>query len=549
MTRDDGARPASLLGSGGLDTARLAHVAAGFNTVLMAVALPSAQEQLDLSATELIGVVVGYDVVLSGCLMVGHRIAGLGGRPGLITGGIGLAAASALGVAFGPGGLIAARALQGLFAALMLISAFPALGSARRSGRRGTARLGPAVAPFCAGGALGVAVGAALAGHLDWRWYLFANAPLAVAVAAGALVPDRRPRCSPQPPSDLISAASHDRALLLATVALGAAGVRALLLFTSYPFYDGTASPFHEEWRELIAAAALGLLPLTLVTFTFDITARTHARTASPAPSLRETAVHIRGRVVRSGDAAVPDARLSVLDYAGRRLATGRSEEDGHYCLTVPSVGAYVLVAAAPAHLPRTTEVTIGERDATDITVRLTESSGITGTTWEDCLRMAVADALVVLTDADGTVTGSQVTGKDGRYAFPGLPPGEYAVTVVHRQYEPLTRPVTVGTQGPVEADAELTRAVSRLDGRVRGPEGHAVDGARLTLTDGSSIVLTALTDRRGRYRFPAAPTGEYTLIATTPAGSGDPYRMSTRVTVHREPCRMDIDLGLHSGD
>ncbi|MEU1313373.1 MFS transporter [Streptomyces cinnamoneus] len=545
MTCEAHARPGRFPGRGaGLAApARLAQATAGFNTVLMAVALPSAQGELGLTGSGRLWAVAGYDLALGGTVLLGRRLAApLGGRRGLIAGGAGLAAASVLGCLAGTGALITARALQGLFAGLMLTAAVTALAAAPGAGGRGGARLGRATAVFCTGGALGVVVGWPLTGGLDWRWCLFATAPPALAVALGALLAGR-PRRTPgaRPPAP--AGTGHDWALLLATVALCAAGVRTLLLFTSYPFHNGG--------RALLAAAALALLPLAVAAFTVGAgTPAPALPAASPAPRSGPD-VHVHGQVRRSGDAPVPCARVTVLDDEGRTVAAGRAAEDGRYHLSLPGPGAYVLVAAARSHLPATTELTVAA-PGTEVTVRLTETTGVSGSVREDLLRMPVAHALVVLTDNDGAVAGSCVTGEDGHYAFPGLPPGPYALAVAHRHYAPLTRPVTVPADRPVEADMEVARGISRLEGLVRTAGGGTAAGAHLTLADDTGTVLETTADRYGRYLFPCVPTGTYVLRAAAvarAAADGEPARGDATVTVGREDCRADVRLGLHSED
>ncbi|MGH8880402.1 MAG: MFS transporter, partial [Stackebrandtia sp.] len=85
------------------------------------IALPSAQQALDMPDASRHWVITAYLLAFGGLLLPGGRISGaLGHRRGFIIGLSGFAVASAMGGAADTAGLlIAARALQGVFAALL----------------------------------------------------------------------------------------------------------------------------------------------------------------------------------------------------------------------------------------------------------------------------------------------------------------------------------------------------------------------------------------------------------------------------------------------
>jgi EmrB/QacA subfamily drug resistance transporter len=147
-------------------------------------------------------VITAYTLAFAGLVLLGGRIADLAGRKRAFLAGLaGFAAASAIaGAANGLGMLVAARAAQGAFAALLapttlslLAVTFPDL----RERARAFAVFG-AIAG--SGAAVGLVLGGALAEYLDWRWCLYVNVPIAVATAAGGwlVLPDARPAARPR---------------------------------------------------------------------------------------------------------------------------------------------------------------------------------------------------------------------------------------------------------------------------------------------------------------------------------------------------------------
>ncbi len=105
----------------GLAVVCLVQVMVVLDTTVVTIALPSAQHALGLSLGGRQWVVTAYTVAFAGSLLLGGRVGDLTGRRrALIIGAAGFAAASAAGgAAVDPGMLVAARAVQGLFAGLL----------------------------------------------------------------------------------------------------------------------------------------------------------------------------------------------------------------------------------------------------------------------------------------------------------------------------------------------------------------------------------------------------------------------------------------------
>jgi len=111
-------------GWGPLAVIASAHLMAVLDTTVMFVALPSVQQGLGLTVTARQWVVTAYTLALAGLLLLGGRLADwYGARNTLLAGVIGVACASAAGGAAADGAmLIAARAVQGAFGAVLVSS-------------------------------------------------------------------------------------------------------------------------------------------------------------------------------------------------------------------------------------------------------------------------------------------------------------------------------------------------------------------------------------------------------------------------------------------
>jgi EmrB/QacA subfamily drug resistance transporter len=149
------------------------------------VALPSIGEALDFSQTNLAWVVNAYVLTFGGFLLLGGRMADLLGRRRVFLAGLLLVAAASLvaGFATDETQLIAARAAQGLGAAIISPAALSIVTNTFRDGAERNRALGAWGAVAGAGGAAGVLFGGILTDGPGWEWVLWINVPVALIVA------------------------------------------------------------------------------------------------------------------------------------------------------------------------------------------------------------------------------------------------------------------------------------------------------------------------------------------------------------------------------
>jgi EmrB/QacA subfamily drug resistance transporter len=150
------------------------------------VALPSIGTALDFSQSNLAWVVNAYVLTFGGFLLLGGRMADLLGRRRVFMGGLILFALASLagGLSSTEGQLIAARAVQGLGAALLSPAALSIVTTTFQDGAERNKALGVWGAVAGSGGAAGVLLGGVLTDTLGWEWVLWVNVPIAIAAAA-----------------------------------------------------------------------------------------------------------------------------------------------------------------------------------------------------------------------------------------------------------------------------------------------------------------------------------------------------------------------------
>src|SRR5690349_24451831 len=147
------------------------------------VALPSIGVHLHFSRDDLSWVVNAYTLTFGGFLLLGGRLADLLGRRRMFMSGLILfsLASFAGGIAQSETWLIAARAVQGLGAAIVSPAALSIITTTFAEGPERNRALGVWGAVAGAGGAAGVLLGGVLTSGLSWRWVLFVNVPIGLA--------------------------------------------------------------------------------------------------------------------------------------------------------------------------------------------------------------------------------------------------------------------------------------------------------------------------------------------------------------------------------
>ena len=150
------------------------------------VALPTIERSLHLSVSGLEWIVSSYLLVLGGLLLVGGRVADVFGRRRIFLTGLVIFTLSSLaaGLAGSADVLIAARAVQGLGAALVMPASLAIIAAAFTDARERTTAIGIWGAVSALGLALGPVIGGLVSQHLHWGWIFLINVPLGVITAA-----------------------------------------------------------------------------------------------------------------------------------------------------------------------------------------------------------------------------------------------------------------------------------------------------------------------------------------------------------------------------
>jgi EmrB/QacA subfamily drug resistance transporter len=153
------------------------------------IALPSAQRALHFSSSDRQWIVTAYALAFGSLLLLGGKLGDIYGRKvTFIVGLCGFSIVSAIGgLSTSYEMLVAARALQGVFGALLAPSALGLLTSTFADSPERPTAFGIFGAIAGGGASIGLVLGGALTQILSWRWCLYVNPVIAIPTAIFAV--------------------------------------------------------------------------------------------------------------------------------------------------------------------------------------------------------------------------------------------------------------------------------------------------------------------------------------------------------------------------
>ncbi|MGP3776916.1 DHA2 family efflux MFS transporter permease subunit [Streptomyces sp. SDT5-1] len=163
----------------------------------------------------------------------------------------------------------------------------------------------------------------------------------------------------------------------------------------------------------------------------------------------------LTGRVVGADDTRpVAHAVVTVTDARGDVLATGVTDDTGHYAFGDVAEGEITISVTADGFRPTAVAARAAKSATVQPDIALRPGVRLQGQIRTKAGLRPLSDARVTLLDAAGNVVGTSTTGSDGAYAFGDLDAGEYSL--VASGYPASARSVSVNGRAVDDLDLDL---------------------------------------------------------------------------------------------
>lgn len=233
------------------------------DSTIVNIALPDIQKALSFSTTNLSWVLSAYTLTFGGLMLLGGRAGDILGRRRVFVAGIVVFTLASLlgGLAQEPWQLLAARALQGIGGAIASPTSLALITTTFPEGPERNKAMGVFAGVSGAGAAVGLLSGGMLTEWLNWRWVLFVNVPIGVAIAVLA-------------PLYINESKRHPGHFDIAGAATSTLGMASLV----YGFIRAS----EDGWGDAITVSSFAAAAVLLASFVF-----VEARAAEPIVPLR----------------------------------------------------------------------------------------------------------------------------------------------------------------------------------------------------------------------------------------------------------------------
>lgn len=320
-----------------------------------------------------------------------------------------------------------------------------------------------------------------------------------------------------------------------------------LLRLTTLSAADGTFTAVHAAGEERIAARKAGYA----------------ASWAHPTATLGDgevTLVLRRGGATVAGIVVDADERPVVDAVVGMQLrgerphraedgtllaphlpALRRTDRDGRFAADDLAPGTYTCRVGSPRHLYTTTQFAVATGDHRDLRIKLEPAVAFAGR-----VRNPAGDGVVGVYVWITTSTGSAITtrtGRDGRFAFPGVPAPPFVVAAARRADRSVARHA-VASSAAEDLTCELTlEQLPGISGRVRAESGSALAGWWVAALDAAGASLANVqTDSNGDFALEDLGTGQFTVVVhQTPEGRDEPARTQAGVVAGGAPLELVV--------
>lgn len=210
--------------------------------------------------------------------------------------------------------------------------------------------------------------------------------------------------------------------------------------------------------------------------------------------------------------------QIGVYDQSGSLVKTLLAQSDGSYTVLDLLPGSYTLVITAPNFAAAAIGAIVVSDQTTQANVALIPNqAAITGQVLNTGTGDAINGALITVTDSNGLVLASAVSGIDGSFTIQNLPPATLLISAVAQGFGADSKAVLLSPGQIGTTTLSLTPNPGTLTGSVvNGLNNQPIPGAVLQVFDFTgALAATVLSNDNGFYQVQNLAPGTYRVIAS----------------------------------
>ncbi|MGG0853609.1 carboxypeptidase regulatory-like domain-containing protein, partial [Metabacillus fastidiosus] len=224
------------------------------------------------------------------------------------------------------------------------------------------------------------------------------------------------------------------------------------------------------------------------------------------------------GTISGTVNPAVMGTIIRLVNNNGIFIDSNVANPDGSFQFSNLAPGSYTVSASAQNYAATTAGVTVLANQISTVALTLIPNPGTVSGTVTSSNAEPLSNALLQITNSNGTVIGSAFTNSQGQYTITNVPTGSYNVTANTDNFSPSVVGVTIDPgENVTNVNFSLTPNPGSLNGQiVNFQTGEAVVGASVIVRDAltQAIIASTTTTIFGNYTINNLPPSTVTVTA-----------------------------------
>lgn len=192
------------------------------------------------------------------------------------------------------------------------------------------------------------------------------------------------------------------------------------------------------------------------------------------------------------------------------------TNSSGNYSITGISPGSYTLSTSLANYTTSTVPIVLLSNQTTTANINLQPQNGTASGQIKDAVTLSPIQGAAVSFYQGSTLVASTTTNATGNYSLSTLVPGSYTLQISGVNYQTASQAITIQSNTSTTTNLILQPIPGNVSGAVINAQTSlALSGVTVTLSQGSTVIATTVTNGLGNYSFTNVVPGSYTAAAS----------------------------------